>query len=436
MALLPGRSLRLVRTARSVPVGLLGVAAGLVLASGAGAAAKPPVPSSALFSLSPLRAVALPAESATRYTVSLSGAPANNVPTFSWYLHLGGGLPRCNDAVLGGGRKLGPDEYVWVNQGSTFVWYHGSRGSYAADRSYGCDQAALGHAGYPGTVTLVVENEYQHCSASFAGTGVGARTTAGAAASCALGGYSLGASMLPVPAPLLALYRSFDAVLGGLIAQARRGTISAPTLTSALEALQRRQASAFVQLFPPVWGCGFDGLFDGVSVAKASLDAQALELGGGRRPSAASLRADGADMQTLARGLAACEQGPTSSGGAPRGVVAAVERLSSETAQLGGLKPTAAGLATLRMRLPAIASGLDSLIAERFPSVFGMRYIDLVERTLAVDRETGLAERAASARDGAGTVGALERILVPEQTTGTALRQQSRRVIAAENRNA
>jgi hypothetical protein len=361
--------------------------------------------------------------------------PPNDVPTYSWYLHLGAGQPLCDDSVLAGGRRLGVGEYVWVNKQTSFLWYHGATGSYAADRSYGCDQAALGRGGYPGRLTLVVENEYEHCSASFTGTGAAAGASSGPPASCAIGGYALGASMLPVPAALLSLYRGFDAELGGLIVQARSGTISSRTLSDALETLERQQQNAFAQLFPPVWGCSFDGLFDGVSTAKASLDAQTLELGSGRRPSAGSLHGDTADLQTLARGLAACEQGPADSDGAPRAVVSDLERLSTQTAQLGRLGATAAGLAALRVRLPAIASDLDTLVADRFPTVFGMRYIDLVERTLGVDHEAGLAVSAAGASNGSGAVAALEGILAPEESTGSALRKQERRVVAAENRS-
>ncbi len=39
-----------------------------------------------MFSLSPLRAEAMPAQSATRYSVALARVPANDAPTYSWYL--------------------------------------------------------------------------------------------------------------------------------------------------------------------------------------------------------------------------------------------------------------------------------------------------------------------------------------------------------------
>ncbi len=292
--------------------------------------------------------------------------------------------------MLAGGRRLSAGEYVWVNQQASFVWYTGAPGSYPDDRAYGCDQADLGHGGYPGTVTLVVENEYQHCSASFAGIAPGGQARSGAPATCALGGYSIGASTLPVPASLITLYRRFDAEVNGLILQARQHTITTATLAAALESIRGQQQSAFARLFPPVWGCSFDGLFDGVSVAKASLDAQTAQLATGSRPSPASLAGDRIDLQSLARGLAACQATATSSGGAPRAVVRAVQRLLTEVSGLGGARSGARGLAYLRAHLPAIDSGLDSVVSRSFPTVYGMRYIDLVERTLTV-RDPGRA---------------------------------------------
>jgi len=111
----------------------------------------------------------MPGQAATRYSVTVAHVPADDAPTFTWYLHVTGPGVACSDAVLAGGRRLSTAEYVWVNQRSSFVWYTGAAGSYPTDRSYGCDQGDLGRGGYPGTVTVVFENDSQHCTATFAG---------------------------------------------------------------------------------------------------------------------------------------------------------------------------------------------------------------------------------------------------------------------------
>src|SRR5579872_876476 len=184
------------RSAELLRAVMTAVSAALILAAPVDATS--PSSGRTMFSLSALRATAMPGQAATRYSVTVAHVPADDAPTFTWYLHVTGPGVACSDAVLAGGRRLSTAEYVWVNQRSSFVWYTGAAGSYPTDRSYGCDQGDLGRGGYPGTVTLVVENEYQHCSASFAGVAPGAGPRWGPPASCALGGYSLGASTLPV----------------------------------------------------------------------------------------------------------------------------------------------------------------------------------------------------------------------------------------------
>ena len=130
----------------------------------------------------------------------------------------------------------------------------GSRrpGAYSADRSYGCDQSSIGHDGYPGTVTVVFENDSQHCTATFPGTTSGPRPQYGPEPVCALGGYI----PLPVPLRLLQLYSKVDEQLTVLVREVQRGTLTNRhgALDGAVAAVVLPQSDAFGSLFPPVWG--------------------------------------------------------------------------------------------------------------------------------------------------------------------------------------
>lgn len=420
-------------------VTLAAVAVGVSLAAGGADGAQPVLPSASFFELSRIEAVSVPAESATRLSVTLSGVHANDAPTFSWYLQLARTDPAsvagvCSNVPLSGGKRLSARVYRWVNQTSSFLWYHGPAGAYPADRSYGCNQAAIGRAGYPGTVTLVVENEYQHCTASFTGLTAGSKPAFGPPASCALGGYSLSASMLPVPAALLALYRSFDTKLGAIVGQARQSKLTgAAALTASLDAILAQQSSAYERLFPPVWGCSFAGLFHAVVVAQTALDTQIAVGAAGAR---AALADDSAEMRDLAHAVASCAQSPTNSGGAPRAVVEEVDRLSAQTAALRAQDASQAGASPLDKRIAGIDDSLNSLVSHAFPTVFGMPFIGLVEKTLGISAAAALAERDAAAGKSGPTLAALEGILGPEQATSRALVKQQKRVIRAENKNA
>jgi hypothetical protein len=400
------------------------------------------LPSSSFFTVSPITAVAVPAESATRFSVTLAGVHSNDAPTFSWYLHLppagrGPDAAACSDGVLAGGKRVDARDYVWVSQPSSFLWYHGAVGAYPADRSYGCDQALIGRSGYPGSVTVVVENEYQHCTASFAGVTSGAKPEYGPAASCAIGGYSLGAALLPVPAALSALYRTLDNELGTIVGQARRGKItSTRALTSSLQAILAQQSGAYERLFPPVWGCGFSGLFHAVLVAQAALGRQPGAAAASGDAAAASLADDAADMRGLADAVASCARSATSAGGAPPAVVKEVERLSAETSALRtGARQRSVGAAPLEKRLAGIDDSLDSLVSHTFPTVFGMPFIGLVDNTLGISAGAELAEQDAAAGKSGQTLSALEGILGPERATTRALAKEQRRVVRAENKN-
>jgi hypothetical protein len=406
----------------------LGSTAGAFRAS---AAARP-----AFFTLSPIGARALPGtSSATRYTVAVSHPPANNAPSYLWYVHLTAADPGCTDSVLPGGRRLSATEIVWANQGSSFVWYHGAKRTYRADRSYGCDQAKIGVGGYPGSVTIVAENEYQHCTASFAGTVSGPTPQDGLRPVCALGGYSLGPSTLPVPAQLVGVYGALSAGVRALLARAGRGDLDGAAVTAALAPLLRAQQASFGRLFPPIWGCRFETLFSEVTLAKAALERQIAGLASAKQPTSAGLRGDEAAVGALAASVRGCGGSVPSSAGAPRTVLAALDRLEAESAALRTRAGRgAAGSAYLNAGLAAFERHLDAVVKADFPPVFGMSFIELVDRTLAENAAVTRVELDAEAQNRAGTVAALRDVLGTSGSIGQELRVQAKRVVATENK--
>ena len=60
--------------------------------------------------------------------------------------------------------------YRWTNQGDTFVWYHGDKGAYPDDASYGCVHRLMGAHGHQGVVSVVVSDGVWHCDASIKGS--------------------------------------------------------------------------------------------------------------------------------------------------------------------------------------------------------------------------------------------------------------------------
>ncbi len=419
----------------------------LMLAGGSAAALSQGAAEPSFFNVSRIEATLLPGDFATRYRVTVQNIPPNERPTYSWYLRLtkaaagattalGAGGAGCTNAPLPGGKRLSDTEFEWANQGASFVWYHGARGSYASDPAYGCDQSRIGIAGYPGTVTVVVENQYQHCTATFLGTGSGSRTQQGPPSGCAIGGFTLLPSTVPVPVKLLALYRTLDVQLTTLLGRAQRGDLSAVgALASALRAILQKQRAAFGPLFPPVWGCSFEGLFDDVLRVKRDVGVSSAETAVGKPVLAASLSHESAQMNALASVVRSCEQSSSNMSGAPGAVVAGLVRLAAETAVLQRQARRAKAQAVLGPSLVRVSGSLDSIIT-RFPRVFGMTFLDLVDRTLAEDAAAGVAGRASAARGASQVVSALQRIRGLEQTIGQALRKQQKHVIAVENSNA
>lgn len=411
----------------------------LVGVGGAGAAKRvfgePP-----FFRLSRLEAVSLPQGFATRFSVTASSVSSDDMPKYTWYLRLATpaklGASACADSVFPGGQRVSATEYLWANSGSSFVWYHGVKGSYPADPAYGCDQAKIGVDGYPGTVSVVAENEYQHCDVSFAGVSAGAQPRFGAVARCGLGGYTLGASTLPVPAPLLSLYHTLAAELAALLERTREGKVGGgKALAAALAPLLGDQQTAFGKLAPPVWGCSFGGFFDDVLLGEAALRGEGLAPAQTGQLTAPSLPVADTELRALARAVATCQRSPTNADGPPAAVVAALARLSAEAAALHGAQGTGRGATLLKARLSAIGDALDTIVSKSFPTVFGIPFIDLVDRTLAEDTAATVAQRAADLQETSQTVAALQAILAPTQTTGRALHAQQARVVKRENSN-
>ena len=391
---------------RCVFVCMLVLAAVSAMHASAATSVDPAAPESFFFRVSPLTATPQPADGATRYAVAVTNAPVGNAPFIRWYLDPQPGPTGspCSNDVLSGGTKVRPGRYVWKNQGLSFVWYHGPTGSYAARKSYGCDQGRLGEHGYPGRVTVVFENDSETCTASFVGAPA-SEPRSGPPALCALGGYL----PLAVPRALLRAYAGASASLNDLLRRAQSGAIHGTQLADAIRSVMNSEANAF-QLFPPVWGCRFDVLFQAVLDARTTL---------GER--AANARQAGRSLGQLEAILGRC--GPT--GTRPVGVPTSVTRA------VAGLA-TRAAAPNDRAQLRAVDVELEQLLATRFPPVLGVPYVGLVDRVLAESSAAALAGRAASSGDLVGATSALARVRQNEQTIASNLRKQAARAKHAE----
>ncbi len=418
--------------AGSIALILAFTAATLALDSGARAAR--PLPASPFFRLSPIRAVS-PAPSLTRYSVTVTNAPVGDAPYARWYLQLktpasAGGA--CSDVIRAGGQRLSQTRFVWKNQGSSFVWYHGAEGAYASDRSYGCEQSRIGHDGYPGTVTVVFENDSQHCTATFAGTGGVTRPEYGPVPVCALGGYI----PLPVPRRLLQIYSKVDAQLTVLVREVQRGTLTNRhgALGRAVAAVLLPQSDAFGSLFPPVWGCGFAGVFEQALQARLAFGTQIAELAAGMRLPHTTLGADAGYMKALAGGVRACEPSASSPIGAPTPVVRAVSRLAAEASALSERAGRASiALGMLETELRGLDSQFEQVLNKSFPLAFGMRYSALLNRMLVESSSVELAQRAAQAGNAGAAVLALKQAVAQQAAIGSALHKQAARSKKAAN---
>ncbi len=413
---------------------LVGLAFAFQFVSTAAGAAPPDPGATFFFDVSRIEAVPFPGLSATRYEVEVTNAPIGNTPYARWYLNLkpsASSGASCDNALLAGGERLSPTRYGWRNQGRSFVWYHGPADSYPADRSYGCDQAELGHGGYPGRVTVVLENDSQHCTATFAGVVTGSRPQYGPPAVCALGGYL----PLPVPHALLGAYARVGSNLNALIQQVRAGKtpIGGAAFGRALETILEPQTKAFGKLFPPVWGCNFTAVFDPVLLAKSALETQIAELAGGGHVPRSALDEDARNMKATTGAVRACEPTASRPLGAPPGVVGRLDRLSAETDALRAQAGTGAiAPRRLRARLESIDAGLNALVGKSFPAVFGMPYRALLDRVLAESSMVASANRAATMGDRGGVVAALSRAAGNQRAITGSLRKEARQAAKAE----
>ena len=268
----------------------------------------------------------------------------------------------------------------------SFVWYHGAKGSYPSDRSYGCDQGELGQGGYPGTVTVVFENDSQHCTATFVGVASGSEPAFGPQPLCALGGYL----PLPVPHRLLAIYATADRNLTTLIRRVQSGkfTGGGAELARAIDTILRPQTRAFDQLFPPVWGCDFGAVFSPMVQVRTAFETQVEDLAAGKRPSSSALDEDVTLLRAAASSVRACKPSATRPLGAPQAVVVALDRLAAESAALRTAPPAVRGA-----KLRSINDALATVVKRSFPLVFGMSYGDLLDRVIPENSAIQLAEQ-------------------------------------------
>jgi len=296
---------------------LRSVAVVLALASVGTAAAATPL-KSGFFQLS--RVSTRTQGSTLSFTVAVSHVPAGDKPTLAWSITPTGGAACENNAYPGA--TLSRDGLVvWDEQGPTFQWIRGKKASCA------------------GTVSVVAENQYEHCTAKVT---VQQTTAKNAVPACALGGYAIGFSTLPVPA---GVFKAYGSVSAELARPARSAAAAATEIRNAL-----RTQTASLALFPPVWFCNFQTTFTPIAALRADLIAGST---------AAATR----DARAAQQALAKC---------APASVRSAFGRLATSP------NPNV----------------LDATLAHDFPTIFGFRYGDLVDRVAAEEVALTAAEAA------------------------------------------
>jgi len=257
------------------------------------------------------------------FSVSVGDVPPGDKPTLQWSLAPSGG-PACENPSYPGATLSRNGLVVWDEQGPTFRWLLG--------RGARCT----------GKVSVLAENQYEHCTATVAVTPTGTRSEKPA---CALGGYAIGFSTLPVPA---GVFRAVDRMRAVLAAPQATATAAAAAIRKAL-----REESASLALFPPVWFCDFAKTFAPIAALRADL------LLGKRQAARQDARAGGGV-------LARCAPAP----------------VRRAFAQLAASPQTALLAATL---------------GRYFPTVFGFRFDDLVNRIATEDVALHQAEAAAVA---------------------------------------
>ena len=164
--------------------------------------------------LSPVSAVFVPGDLATRYTVTATDTQPSRTLTYRWVLTLmrvdpvgsspagyqstdptaanyssAGFDPTCDNAKLPGGSgdiTSTSATYTWSNQANSFEWYHGDAGSYPGS-TYGCDHKKMGASGHQGTVTAIVSDGVWICRAKISGSNLTLTAVQGGPATCSRG---------------------------------------------------------------------------------------------------------------------------------------------------------------------------------------------------------------------------------------------------------
>ena len=333
---------------------LLALAA-LLVCIGAGGAGAAKLPGAAFFRLSHVHVQATPG--VLTFRVSVIHAPAGDQPTLEWSLAPAGGGAACENSSYGAGTASLNGLIVWDQQGPSFRW-------------------AFEHGRCSGKVAVLAENQYEHCTATVAVSPAG---TNSAAPACALGGYAIGFSTLPVPA---GVFKAYGTVRARLSTRPR----TAAAAVRAIDAALRAQQAAFAE-FPPVWFCSFTRVF-------APIEALRVDL----------LRGTSTDVDAAAaeRTLAKC---------APATVRAAFARFASSPS----------------------AAALEAALARGFPTLFGFRFGDLINR-VAAEVDALDAARAAAAADSLETARQqLATASTSAKSISTTIDHYQRRVVRVEN---
>jgi hypothetical protein len=409
-----------------LPLVLLAVVAGVSAEAAGGDGGAPAALETSFFRLSPMRVEPLSGGTAVRYSVTVSNAPVGNAPYFRWYLRLTPPpSPLGNEAVatdrtrsdcanraLFGRKQLSAGRYVWENLGPTFVW----RGSRFAE----CR----------GTISVLAENDQQHCTATTGQLGAAAHAGVGAPATCGRGGYLFGPSTYPVPRALLVTYARVDEELGQLATQVRQGSVRTEgELRDAVDRILQRQNRALSRLFPPVWGCSFDSVFGPLALAEGVLATALDDPVPSRQAATSRLAAASRSLARAAGSLAGCRKTQRRWWGAPAATVRSVRALAARADALRA-RVARGELAASRVppELGTLRSSLDATLRDRFPPVFGVPYLELVRRLVVQRAAVAAAGQAAGAADLAGASAALEQAMQPVRTTRRALQNENRRL--------
>lgn len=312
------------------------------------------IPGAAFFKLS--RVHVATTRGVVLFNVSVLQVSSSDRPTLEWSLAPVGGSA-CENSSYGAGTVSRNGVVVWDQQGPSFRWI------FKAGR---CS----------GRVGVVAENQYEHCTATVAVSGGGTKS---AAPACAVGGYAVGFSTLPVPAGVFEAY-------GTLRARLSTRPRTAAAALSVIDAALRAQTAALAE-FPPVWFCAFTRVFSPVEALR-------VDLSRGTRAAA--------DAAAVQRALASC---------APPPVRAAFARVAASPS----------------------AKALDVALAHGFPTLFGFRFGDLIDRIAAETVALGSARTAAAAGNLKTATQQLATASTSATSIATGLDHYQHRVVRVEN---